>query len=475
MRCFISLLVAAMSLPVLGQDVPDLMERTRQVDEQIQQLNDQTPVAREMAELLERRQELEQQWREQSGALSEQINQLQQRPEWQAYEARLVELQQRRSEIAEAGRRGMAESARAIYETRHEQLRQIGRAELSAARGLDLDVLSYPRVDGSTSTHPLSVIVASRLLEVPYAWQYLETQGWLRLDPDAAGRMLPRDRLAPAPSSVRIDLGEQAELQLAASRVYADPGVGEDIRQQRIARMINSLLAAHTDTHQGYINLIDGNCDLNLTARRPSESERALAQEKGVEIVAVPVALDALVFLVNVDNPVESLTKEQLLDIYRDEIRNWAEVGGEAQPIRALRRARDSGSRELFDELMMKGEQLPEPADAWASDVYDTMGMMGPFSRITQEPNSLGYSVYYYEHFMAMSPRTRALAIDGVRPDAQTISSGEYPLATPVYVAYRAGEAADSPTMKLVQWLLSEEGQAVVRESGYVPVRAREE
>jgi phosphate transport system substrate-binding protein len=187
----------------------------------------------------------------------------------------------------------------------------------------------------------------------------------------------------------------------------------------------------------------------------------------------VPVALDALVFLVNVDNPVESLTQEQLLRrstaTRSGTGRRWRARG---RPIRPLRRARDSGSRELFDQLLMKGEPLPEPADRWASDLYDTRGMMGPFSRITQEPTALGYSVYYYEHFMAMSPRTRALAIDGVQPNAQTIASGEYPFTAPVYAAHRHGEAADSPAMKVVQWLLSAEGQSVVRESGYVPVRS---
>ena len=97
--------------------------------------------------------------------------------------------------------------------------------------------------------------------------------------------------------------------------------------------------------------------------------------------------------------------------------------------------------------------------------------MAGFFNRVTQDVNSLVYSVFYYEHFMALSPYTRSVAIDGIEPDAESIASGKYPFTSDVYAAYRAGEPEDSPAMKLLAWLLSPEGQAVVRESGYVPAK----
>ena len=72
---------------------------------------------------------------------------------------------------------------------------------------------------------------------------------------------------------------------------------------------------------------------------------------------------------------------------------------------------------------------------------------------------------------MAQSPYTRNLAIDGVEPTAESIASGKYPLIAPVYAAYRETDPPDSPVMKLLNWLLSPEGQAVIRESGYVPAQ----
>ncbi|SPE50538.1 hypothetical protein SBV1_1150028 [Verrucomicrobia bacterium] len=170
----------------------------------------------------------------------------------------------------------------------------------------------------------------------------------------------------------------------------------------------------------------------------------------------------------NQRNPVKSIGRAEILKIYRGGIRSWDQVGGTATNIVPLWRERNSASRELFDALVSKGQHLPEPLQK--EDLFSE-SMAGPFNRVTQDVNSLGYSVYYYEHFMALSPYTRTVAIGGIEPNAESIASGKYPFTADVYVAYRTGEPANSPGTKLLTWLLSPEGQAVVRESGYVPVK----
>jgi phosphate transport system substrate-binding protein len=100
-----------------------------------------------------------------------------------------------------------------------------------------------------------------------------------------------------------------------------------------------------------------------------------------------------------------------------------------------------------------------------------TGSMAGPYNRVTQEQDAIGYSVYYYERYMALSPRTRAIAIDGVEATAETIASGKYPLVFPLYADYRESDPPDSPARKLLAWLQSAEGQSVVRESGYVTLK----
>jgi ABC-type phosphate transport system substrate-binding protein len=181
-----------------------------------------------------------------------------------------------------------------------------------------------------------------------------------------------------------------------------------------------------------------------------------------------PVAKDALVFIVNVKNPMKSRTEEQLVKLYGEEFkwrdRDEARRSGKLTP---YARERDSGSRELFDALVMKGR--PSPKNEPPELIAGSMG--GPYNQVTQDESGIGYSVYYYEHFMAASPLTRAIAVNGVEPTAETIASGKYPYVTPVYAIRRGGEPEDSAASRLLKWLLSDEGQAVVRESGYVPAR----
>lgn len=96
--------------------------------------------------------------------------------------------------------------------------------------------------------------------------------------------------------------------------------------------------------------------------------------------------------------------------------------------------------------------------------------MSSVYLKLTADENGLGYSVFYYEQFMIGSARTKLIAVDGVEPTTETIRTRKYPYATEVFVVTRAGIDKDSSPAKLRDWLLSPEGQAVVLESGYVPL-----
>jgi phosphate transport system substrate-binding protein len=355
----------------------------------------------------------------------------------------------------------MAEVARQLYAARHEELRQLAAKETPRARELGLDVLTFPRLDGSTSTHPLSVILVSRVLGTPYEWIYAEPTG----SPWRPRPNLPMDLFLFNEYEYYPPV-EKMEFTLAASRVVAKP---RQAGQERVPIMINSLLAISTSTHDAYTNLIERKCDLNLTARAPSGDELAAAKKKGVTIELRPIAKDALVFILNRNNPVKSIGGQEVVQIYQGKIKTWAQFGGPAASIVPLWRERNSGSRELFDALVSKRQHLAEPP--LGNELFSN-SMSGPFNRVTQEANSLGYSVFYYEHFMALSAYTRTVAIDGIEPNAESIASGKYPFTAKVYAAYRSDEPQNSPAMKLLAWLLSPEGQGVVRESGYVPVNS---
>lgn len=137
-----------------------------------------------------------------------------------------------------------------------------------------LIALDYPSVDGLTSAQPLQLLLACRIFRVPCAWQ----ENW------------PLD---------------------STRREATDPSL-EDSPQ--LVERIYSI--GHSGTHGAYVNLIEGKADFIQVARFPSEDELLAAQERGVVLDVQAVALDAFVFLVNAENPVDDLVLETLRDIY---------------------------------------------------------------------------------------------------------------------------------------------------------------
>lgn len=228
----------------------------------------------------------------------------------------------------------------------------------------------------------------------------------------------------------------------------------------------------YSGTNGAYLSLINNEADLILVAREPSSDELKAAQAKSVQLDARPIALDAFVFLVNSKNPVSSLTLAQIRGIYtqvgsdeaKPKINNWQQVGGENQSIFAFTRNRNSGSEELMEKLVMQGRKIITGRDRMV------MSMMGPLEGVSRNPDSIAYSVYYYEHVMSPYAANKLLAIDGVQPTAENIASHRYPLAAEFYVVTRQGIDQNSPAARLRDWLLTEDGQKLIAESGYVPI-----
>ena len=117
----------------------------------------------------------------------------------------------------------------------------------------------------------------------------------------------------------------------------------------------------YKNTVRGYKAIVDGDTDI-LFCAAPSADQKAYAEEQGVELVYVPVGLEGFVFFVNENNPVDSLTADQIRDIYGGEIRNWKEVGGADRVINPVTRLAGSGSQSAMDSFM-KGREIAPKKD----------------------------------------------------------------------------------------------------------------
>ena len=220
-------------------------------------------------------------------------------------------------------------------------------------------------------------------------------------------------------------------------------------------------------TTESYRQLMQGDADL-LIAAEPNAAVFDEMEEAGFEVQMEPLATDALVFMVNEDNPVDSLTTEQLRGIYSGENTNWSEVGGADLDIVPFQRNAESGSQVLMEKLVMDGTEMTEPPEGYM--IASMVGLMDAVKEYDNSSNAIGYSVYYYAHDMQMAGGLKLLKIDGVAPEAATIRSGEYPFLNPYYVAMNAAEPEGSMTRVLYDWLLGPDGQKLVDMKGYVSV-----
>lgn len=224
----------------------------------------------------------------------------------------------------------------------------------------------------------------------------------------------------------------------------------------------------HNTTHNAYVNLMDGKADI-IFVTEPSVEELTMAKDKGIELEVVPVVKEAFVFLINVDNPVDILTQKQIQDIYQGKILNWKEIGGPDKEIIAYQRPDNSGSQTLMLSQVMKGLEIAKaPVELKPADMA---GLIEVIAAYDNSDKAIGYSVYYYANSMYSKDTIKFVKVDGVEPKNKNISSDAYPYTSAYYAVLKKTEAKDSGARKLLEWILSDDGQKVSEDSGYVPLR----
>lgn len=217
-------------------------------------------------------------------------------------------------------------------------------------------------------------------------------------------------------------------------------------------------------TPEAYDNLFDGNVDL-IFAAAPSEAQMKTAKQRGLELKLTPVGKEAFVFFVNKKNPVSSLTLDEIKGIYSGDITNWNEVGGKNDSIRAFQRPADSGSQSALERLMGEVPIMQAPEENVAEGMG---GIIREVSKYRNYKNAIGYTFRYYSTEMVGDDEIKLLAINGVKPEKETIRSDEYPIANEWYAVTAGTE--NSNTEKFIEWILSPQGQQLVEQVGYVPV-----
>jgi len=233
---------------------------------------------------------------------------------------------------------------------------------------------------------------------------------------------------------------------------------------------VEELAADFSRTTQSFRNLANGLCDILIVSEpAPEVFEELRAMGFGIELA--PIALDALVFVVNAGNPVDNLTHKQIQDIYTGKITNWREVGGDDIEIVPFQRNAEAGSQVLMEKLVMYGLDMTAAPSKSFMIAFGMGEMITAMIGFDGSASAIGYTVFFYAEDMGMAEGLKILAVDGILPNTETIRSGVYPFINPYYVVIGENEPEKSPARIMWSWLQSGDGQKLVDLEGYVSIR----
>jgi len=219
----------------------------------------------------------------------------------------------------------------------------------------------------------------------------------------------------------------------------------------------------------GLSSLISGTCDIAMSSRNIKEKEVDLARKNGIEPYEIKAALDGLAVVVNPNNPVGKLTIDQLAGIFTGKISNWKEVGGKDGKIVILSREVNSGTHVYFKEHVLRKND-PNSKEEFAPGALLLSSSQAIADEVAQNPDAIGYYGMGYisnKHKPIMVARDEKSEYEA--PTIENVVNGKYPISRPLFL-YTNGEP-QGPVKKFVDFCLSQEGQDIVLETDFVPMK----
>lgn len=219
----------------------------------------------------------------------------------------------------------------------------------------------------------------------------------------------------------------------------------------------------------GLTALISGTVDIANASRQIKQEEIEAAEANGIEPQEYVIARDAIAVIVHPTNPITQLTLSQISAIYRGEINNWSELGGENRPIVRLSRETNSGTHVYFlEEVIRLGD--PENKQIFSADTLLLPSSEGIIAEVSSNPNAIGYDGLGY-----VTPHVKVLAVARdaagpyVLPSAETVNMGEYAVSRDLYMY--TGQTVSEAVRAYLEWIFSAEAQEIVTELGFVPAQ----
>ena len=189
-------------------------------------------------------------------------------------------------------------------------------------------------------------------------------------------------------------------------------------------------------------------------------SSRELKDEEASAVKATTIAYDGIAIITNTNNPIKNITMDQIKGIYTGEITNWNQIeGGKDAPIVVVSREEGSGTRDAFQEIVgYKSEELL--ADAMIANATGAVK-----ETVATNDNAIGFVSFEY-----LDDKVNIVSVENVEPKAELVQSGEYKISRPFILVNKA-DGLSEEGQKLIDFILSDEGQTLVKENKAIPVK----
>ena len=206
-----------------------------------------------------------------------------------------------------------------------------------------------------------------------------------------------------------------------------------------------------TGSGSGITAVSEGRCDIGLASRALSDDEKASGLTETV------LALDGIAVIVNPENPVSDLGLETIAKIYKGEITNWKEVGGNDAAIVLIGREAGSGTRDGFESVTDT-----EDVCRYRQELTSTGDVV---TAVSQNPNAIGYA-----SLASVKDSVKALSVGGVTPGEDSVRDGSYAVQRPFILVTRANEELSETAQRFFDFATSADANEIISAAGAVPL-----